>query len=190
MVASMKRDVRAVKSYKKLLLEVRAMMGQSGESAFHRAKKLVEIFNDGDFRADNATLDDHGLAEILDGYCEKDLCLNFWNLKAMLEFCPDISRWKTGDLAKLRAEMLEASRSVQQSERPERTIRRATLAELEQVSQDREMVRAKAATLEKEVTAKQTEVERLRQENQSLREKLARAEGRISELERAVKEAK
>ena len=101
-MSTKKASEEAPRGYKKLLLEASALRSQGGKTAYKRAKILTAVFNDQGFRLDNGNVDDFGLAEVLDQYVDDLLASHpFLLLKAMLEYCPDESRWEEGKLGSL-----------------------------------------------------------------------------------------
>jgi hypothetical protein len=84
-------------AYKEKLLECRELRGQAGSSAHRRAVLLTEVYDDPEFRDTNGGLDDFGLADLLSEFIE-DLCLNFFQIKRMLEEFPRRSDWAQGKL--------------------------------------------------------------------------------------------
>ena len=172
-----------VKSWKRSLIECRSLMGQAGESAYHRVQKLLVVFNDGEFRADNGLLDDFEAGEHLDEFTQ-DLALTFIELRALLDHFPKIDRWKTGKLKMMQAEMLAASKQRQNEERQPHTVNRVTKANFEKVEQEAKTYKAALAKVEKERETDSIKIERLERENLELRQEVAHLKGQIAELRR------
>jgi hypothetical protein len=94
--------------YKAALVKLELLRGQAGAAAYDRVKLAAEqIFEDRDFRADLGNFDDFQAGDFLNPYFE-DLCLEFLQLRSMLEFYPERERWAEGKLATMRREMLES----------------------------------------------------------------------------------
>ncbi len=164
-----KASAGATKSYTRLLREASALRSQGGKSAYKRATILTAVFNNQDFRLDNGNVDDFALAEVLDEYVDDLLSSHpFLLLKAMLEFCPDESRWGEGKLGALVKEMRDAGKE------PQREIKRRHKITL-----------AQYAELEEKFKREQTRAKQLVKENAELKAELEKAERRIKRLERS-----
>lgn len=169
-------------SYKKLLLDAKRLLGKAGSGAHQRAKLLVAVFNDRDFRADHGNLDDFQAADQLDQYVA-DLCLGFLELKAMLEHFPNEDRWKKGDLKRMHAEMLAANRPAPQRDDAPRVRRTVKLAEFDQVAAEKRRYETQATSYASELTRLREKVVALEKERDLLRNELQSAEQRITELQ-------
>lgn len=168
-MSTKKASAGATKNYTKLLHEASALRSQGGKSAFKRAKILTAVFNNQDFRLDNGNVDDFALAEVLDEYVDDLLSSHpFLLLKAMLEFCPDESRWGEGKLGALMKEMRDAGQE------PQREVKRRHKITL-----------AQYAELEEKFKREQTRAKQLVKENTELKAELEKAARRIKRLERA-----
>lgn len=170
------------KRWKQLLAKAREMRGQSGLKAYDRAQDLVEVFNDRDFRAERGNVDDLKAAKKLDQYVG-DLCCEFLELRDMLSYYPSRDQWGDGNLAKMKREMYEAHRKSKRDSEAEAepiTRTRPTLAEYKDLKKEADELKVRTKYQADEVAL-------LREENHRLRTELARAEGRIQELERIVK---
>jgi hypothetical protein len=169
-VSTKKASEEAQRGYRKLLLEASALRSQGGKSAYERAKLLTAVFDDQDFRLDNGNVDDFGLAAVLDQYVDDLLSRHpFLLLKAMLEYCPDESKWEEGKLGSLIKEMREAGQE------PQRDVKRRHKITLKQF-----------AELEEKFKREQTRVKQLQKENAELKEELEKAQKRLKRLERGV----
>jgi hypothetical protein len=169
-VSTKKVSEEAPRSYKKLLVEALALRSQGGKTAYKRAKILTAVFSDQDFRLDNGNVDDFGLAAVLDQYVDDLLASHpFLLLKAMLEYCPDESKWEEGKLGSLAKEMREAGQE------PQREVKRRHKITLEQY-----------AEIEEKFKREQTRVKQLQKENAELRDELDKAQKRLKRLERGV----
>ena len=167
-MSTKKASEEAPKGYKKLLLEASALRSQGGKSAYQRAKILTAVFNDHAFRLDNGNVDDLGLAAVLDQYVDDLLSSHpFLLLKAMLEFCPDESRWGEGKLRILIKEMRDAGHE------PQREVKRRHKITLKQY-----------AELEGKLKREQTRLKQLQKENSELKADLEKAQKRLRRLER------
>ena len=169
-MSTKKASAEAPKGYKKLLLEASALRSQGGKSAYKRAKILTGVFSDKDFRLDNGNVDDFELAKALNQYVDDLLASQpFLLLKALLEFCPDESRWEDGKLSTLVKEMRESG------EGPQREVKRRHKITLKQYAQ-----------LEERYKREQARVKQLRMENTELKTELDKAQKRLRRLERGV----
>lgn len=175
------------KNYKQLIIQAREMRGQSGLSAYDRAKILVDVFNDRDFRTDVGNVDDFGAADALDQYVD-DLCVSFLQLKAMFEHFPNREQWKEGMLFQMHAEVIEKGK--QAPEGPTRTRKSVTTKEYEKVVEEKQAASTRAEYLNKELEAARKRIDELTSENRELAEKYARAEGRIGALEEMLAKKK
>jgi hypothetical protein len=160
-------NVKEIKqqSYKQQLLECLALRQQGGKSAYKRAKILLFVYNDNDFRLDHNNFDDDKLANILDTYVE-DLAIRFWHLKALLEYFPDEHQWAEGRLRSMLEEM-QTAQDVQQT-KPIQRRKTATVAEVEALKKQLTHEKARCQRLLKENIA-------LREENQQLKQRLKKA---------------
>ena len=114
-------------------------------------------------------MDDFDLATVLNQYVDDLLSSHpFLLLKAMLEFCPDESRWEEGKLSGLIKEMREAGHE------PQREVKRHHKITLAQYAQ-----------LEEKFKREQIRVKQLQKENTELKAELQKAEKRLRRLERA-----
>lgn len=146
----------STKMYKERLLDARKLRGKSGVKAYDRAKLLVVVFDDGEFRQDCGNLDDFRAAELLDEYVD-DLCIGFLDLRAMLAHYPRRRQWADGRLAKMLREMVRATETaLPSSARPPRVAIAETRKQLEQ---QLEVARREKAKLE---YAKHDEIAQLR----------------------------
>ena len=167
-MSTKKASEEARKGYKKLLSEALALRSQGGKTAYKRATILTAVFNDQGFRLDNGNVDDLELATVLDQYVDDLLASHpFLLLKAMLEYCPDESRWAEGQLGNLIKEMREAGKE------PQREVKRRHKITLQQY-----------AELEEKFKREQTRVKQLQKENTELKAELEKAEKRLRRLER------
>ncbi|HUW59385.1 MAG TPA: hypothetical protein VMZ06_00140 [Candidatus Bathyarchaeia archaeon] len=155
--------------YKAALLKLGEMRGQSGSAAFDRATLAVTVFDDRDFRADLGNVDDFRAGQALDPYFE-DLCLEFLQLRALLEHYPEREQWAAGRLATMRREML-AARSTTGSDGQSH------------LSRPRPSWKTKAKALEQQLTKVQGGSRKTSREATSLRAQLDQAKARIRELE-------
>lgn len=179
--------------YKALLLKCQELRGQAGAAAYDRAKMLVQVFDSQAWRADASPkagqlLDDLDAGRLLDAYVE-DLALGFLDLRAMLEHFPEREQWAQGLLKRMHAEMLAARETTEEQPARKRSV--VTKQELEAVENERDHLKARADYLTRDIAEVKDELKEARQqvksleaENRQLRESLARADGRISELER------
>jgi hypothetical protein len=168
-----KKSEATEKGYKKLLLECLALRKKGGKSAYQRIIKLVEVFNDDDFRLDNGSVDDLELGEILDQYLE-DIILDgeggvFWKLKAMLDEFPDEEHWSEGKLRTMYVEMMNQRKKKRIKETQPRNT--ATIAEV--------------ADLKAQLRAEKARNRRLQKENATLKQKLRVATREITRLKAA-----
>lgn len=173
-------------TWQKSLAQSREMRGTSGGLLYERMVLLNNVFLDGDWRLRQGQLDESELMALLDGEVA-DVFLPFGELREMLLFAPERAQWTDGNLVKLRAAMHQSradARKAQQGERP--TPRRVTKEELKAVEDEKAKVEMRASYLEGEAKSWAEKCRELEEENRQLQRELARAEGRISELERIV----
>ena len=169
-MSTKKASEEASQGYKKLLLEASALRSQGGKSAYKRAMILTGVFSDDGFRRDNGNVDDFGLAAVLDQYVDDLLASHpFLLLKALLEFCPDESRWEEGKLSTLVKEMREAGQE------PQREIKKRHKISLEQYAQ-----------LEEKFKREQARVKQLQRENHELKTELEKTQKQLKRLGRGV----
>jgi len=162
--------------YKQLLIQAGRMQAKTRD----RIKLLVEVFEDGQFRADLGGADDVQAAKVLDGYV-KDLAITFLESHAVLMRFPDAEDWKSGDLRGMYQTVRDESRALRdEDENGRKSPRRITIIEHEKIV-------AENSELEGRNKYLQSEVNHLRTENASLREQIATLKGRLTELERIAK---
>ncbi len=101
--------------YKKIILKLKEMRGQSGEAAFDRTTEMLELFVDREFRLDTG-YDDHAAGDFLDELAD-DLCVKFLQLKELIGFYPSRSQWKDGKLGSMYRHMKEAREKVAKEQR-------------------------------------------------------------------------
>jgi hypothetical protein len=162
-------------SYKKLLTECSQLREASVASAFRRTTLLCQVFDNDEFRADIHAVDDHAVAEFLDGYVS-DLALSFLELRAVLQAFPNEADWQKHGLVELYRQASEAR--TDRGAAP-RTCRRATIRELDKAREEASANKKWAEHLENERKT-------LADENRELRLEIARLRGRIEELERIL----
>ena len=155
------------RAYKKLLIEALALRAQGGKSAYQRAKLLVQVYQDRDFRAEAGNVDDFRAAEVLDEYVE-DLALQFLELKSMIEHFPKESQWGEGKLRSMYREVMEAGGE------PEREVQRRHKITLEQY-----------AELEEKWKKELARNRQLQKENVQLKSELDQVQTRLRRLEKA-----
>lgn len=177
MNSTLPTSASSMHTYKDLLLEARKLRGRAGLKAYDRAVLLCRVFEDGQFREECGNLDDFRAAELLDDYVD-DLCLGFFDLRAMLDFYPRRKQWSRGALGKMHRQMLTAKTGDEKCSRPSRSISSQTRKQLEMAL---ESARREKARLE---ALRHDEVEQLRQriaeleaENQRLTERIRQLEG-------------
>jgi len=168
-------------AWKKKLFKSRELRGKTAEIVYDRITLLVEIYDDDQFRQDSGDPDDLSAATLLDAEVG-DLCADFLELRCVLDSFPNKGDWTDKNLKKLVAAALDGSRTRRKSKKSER--RTVTLKEHEKIQVKAGEAEARAAQLGRVLDESQKDMETLRQENQSLREDLAEARGRIRELER------
>lgn len=174
------------KPYKTLLIEARRLREEAGSNAYERAKLLVGVFADSDFRADYQQYDDAKLAEELDQYVD-DLALDFLQLKALYERFPSSSDWEDGRINKLYRTLIEEKANEQRRKanndvRP--VVERVTKKDVAQLRDQLQRAEVRVGENALRAETAENEVQSLRAENAALKAKIARLEGRIEELER------
>lgn len=173
-------------SYKQLLIEAKKLHGKAGLGAYQRAKILVQVFDDRDFRADHGNLDDFQAADLLSEHVS-DLCLGFLELRAMLAHFPSEADWKNGNLRRMHAEMLEANRPVREPATPQarRTVK---LSEHEKVVSELRQAESRVSNYTSELTRLREKCAALEQEVAALRRQNKADAERIAELESLLEE--
>jgi hypothetical protein len=142
-----------------LLTEARELRGQGGIGAYKRAKLLVEVFDDADFKLEFGIVDDFDAAAKLNVFVE-DLCLGFFELRDLLATYPNQSQWEEGRLKTMYDDMVaERSKPEKQEAKPRA---RATLAQLAAAE-------AQIADLTQRLKKAQAKIKALEAENQELR---------------------
>jgi len=171
-------------SYKTLLLEARKLRGEAGGNAYRRARILVEVFDNRDFRNSVGAMDDFETAGFLDAEIE-DLCLGFMELREMLWCFPDEKDWADGRLRTLYDKCV-SMRSEAKEDKPARTVNRVTKKEFEAVEQERDHHKARSNFLEAENSRQVSILDQYKARIDELEKDNARLRGRIEELERQL----
>lgn len=173
----MAKEKPADEGYKKKLLQCKELRGEAGFTAYERARLLVDVFDDRDFRADLGNVDDWKAAKALDEYVE-DLCIKFLGLRAMLEHFPRKDEWKEGKLATMYQQVVDGRSEPEQTTQERR---RATLEDLERLEQQAKKWKEQADTLKGQLKGVQDELKQrdekiaqLTRENDDLRAQLSR----------------
>ena len=172
-------------TYKELLIQVREMRGASGINAYRRAKMLVEVFNDRNFRFDYGQVDDFKAIEILDDYVQ-DLAFGFAGVRALLEHYPNEIDWKEGKLKRMYDDMLKERERVgrEQAAKVGRKKRRGSVSQVdydslkllhENASSEKKRLQDRCDKLVAENRHLKAENERLRNENSELKRQLSQA---------------
>lgn len=175
---------RSEATYKAKLLNAKSMRGKGGFAAYDRVTLLNSVFDDRDFRADIGDVDDFRAAAVLSDYTE-DLAFKFLELRAMLGYYPERAQWKDGKLRTMYEEMRVAQRAADADPRKRsRTV--VTREQYDAVSADKDHAEARAKFLDGELARSRDRIADLERENGDLKHALARAEGRIEELERRI----
>lgn len=175
------------KKWELILKEVESLVGGSNVLLFDRVTKLQAVYDDPEFRRFHGDVID-AMDEHLDKYVG-DYGLSFSDLTLVLRYYPARVQWETGQLREMLAMSLDRRDSERKSDKPavERKRSVVTHKEFEAVQKQAEQEATRAKSLASELADRRSEVERLRDENRELTRQLARAEGRISELERMLK---
>lgn len=167
-----------------LMHRVKEIRGKSNALLFDRAKLLVEIWNDGDYLAFH-----NGSVDKAESFLDAELGdfgLGFFDVKAMLESFPRRVEWSEGKLREMLATALAKADEARRSRAPETAAARPRVTRKEVEAVEAEKVKAvqRGDYLESEVESLRRKNDELTAENRRLTAELARAEGRISELER------
>lgn len=173
------------KKWELVLKEVESLIGHSNGVLFDRVLKLQSVYDDPAFRLHHKEVEDD-IHDHLDKFLG-DYGISFADASLMLRYYPAKSQWEFGKVR----EMLAESMDRRDAERPQAAAPRkrsvVSHKEFEQVQKQVEQETVRSKALASELADKRTELEQLREENKRLTRELARAEGRISELERMVK---
>ena len=162
-------------NYKQLLIQASELRTTAGKSAWKRATILCQVFDDSAFRADCGNIDDFRAAAILDDYVE-DLCLGFFELRAMLKRFPKQGQWREGRLLRMYQEVLKDN----DKSSPERLPRVPTAETKKELAKQLEVARQEKARIESE---RKTVEETLRETIVELEEENAQLRARVAELE-------
>lgn len=160
-VKTLSPKATSVAPYKKLLIKAERLRGKGGEAAYERAKILVAVFNDTDFRLDNGNIDDFKAAEALDDYVQ-DLCLSFRQLQDLLTYYPEKAQWSEGKLRSMHDEILSQRSTPEKAVKPRRS---ASLAQVQSLEKENEQL---AYQLKKA----QKRIKQLEDENAHLKSRL------------------
>ena len=176
------RTVKMSKSmtdYKRMLQHASELKSQGLDKLFMRIQLLVTVFEDHEFRANGA--DDFALASILDKYVD-DTALGFLELRAVLQVFPNCEQWKKVPLRKMYQEALERHspsnrKNVDEIKEPEKRISPVvSRKQFESVVKDLEQSQKLTVQIK-------SEIDELREENQSLKKEIVRLEYQVEELE-------
>lgn len=180
----------SISGYKKLLIEAKRLVGQAGLAAYDRATLLNKVFEDPAFRADTGAVDDYALGEVLDAYVS-DLAVDFMELKNLLDHFPNREAWGTGNLKRMRVEMIAARREASRAEREQAgetiTRTRRTHQEFKELEHEKDVAERQLESSRRDNESLVQEVARLKKEAADLRIENAQLTGRITELERVLK---
>lgn len=169
-------------TYKKTLLKVRELLSAARRDLHAIVTNLVAVFNDRDFRADNGNADDFKAADVLNEFLG-DWRLKFLDAKALLEEFPKAADWETTTVDA----MLDQVRQRRQpEEKAKKTFHRVTQKEFEQEQEQRKSAESRAKFQAEMANERAKTIDELLAENAQLKRDLARAEGRIEELERQL----
>lgn len=169
---SKKQSPDSPKRYKTLLLEVKTLHAAIGHKAFEIAVRLVEVFEDREFRADLGNVDDFKAADVLDGYCCA-LPLDFFELRDLLQRYPDQKDWAAGDLKKMFARMLQEKEQSARADTQKQSRKVITRKQHEAMCEEMNRWKSRAHFLGKEVQELKARIVELEAENGSLRKQLA-----------------
>lgn len=175
------RRAEAESTWGQKIAKAREIRGRSMGLLYDRASLLAEVYEDPDFLATFASTDD--AIDALDIEVADSSCI--WiELYGVLKMFPDRKQWVSGKLQDLRAqrEVAEKERRAAANldvDAPQRKRTTATVREVEEARKE-----AEVATRRVESQGKQ--IERLLAENESLKAELAKAYGRIEELEKLL----
>lgn len=175
----------AKKKWENVLVEVKQLLAESRANLFEAVTRIVAVYDDTDFRAHHSdkidAMESH-LNEFL-----ADFDLTYGEAALILKYYPARDQWRTNSLRTMLAESVTRRDSESRRDAPVRPApRRIKVEEFEAVQKRFDQESARANSLAQTVQTKDDIINELRQENQRLTRELARAEGRISELERAL----
>lgn len=177
--------------WEQLLHKVKEIRGKSNGLLFDRTKLLVAIWNDGEYLAFHG-----GDIDKAEAYLDAevgDYGLTFFDVKAIYENFPKRDAWTAGKLREMLATALQKAaearreRSRESGVEAPRTVHRIAKKELDAAVTERDTAIKRSEFLGSEVESLRNKVAELSEENRRLTAELARAEGRIAELERFAK---
>lgn len=171
-------------NYKKRVAELERLKAAGINSIYDRTVHLKALMFDQDYRAALGNLDDFQMSEYLDSYVS-DSALTVLELLAVLERFPKCDQWQETSLRDLYKDAV--SRSDAETEKASRPRRGVTIKEheraLEKIDELEYSVKASSECLDE----KDALIRELREQVQELTVQLAKADGRIQELERQLK---
>lgn len=175
----------AKKKWETLLNEATAMIQQSRENLFDAVTNLVAVMADEDFLSYHGGVLDKAeamLDALLVGYD-----LSYQEAALMLKYFPAREQWRTKGIRELLNESIDRRDAESKANKPERSKpRRVSLEEFAKLQEQIEAECKTTARLSQKLAESETERKSLEQKIRDLTRELARAEGRIVELERMV----
>lgn len=168
------------------LKEVDRLIAGSNASLFDRAVLLQEVYDDPGFRQFHGAKED-AMHDQLDAKLG-DYGITFADASLMLRYFPAKASWQTSHIRNMLAEAMDRRDAERRPAAAVVARQRATVTRKEHEALQKRLGEeaTRAAALAREIADSRTELERLRDENRRLAAELARAEGRIVELERAL----
>lgn len=173
-------------SWSQKISKARILRSKGAALNFERIAILAEVYRDEEFLAE------HGELEALSLLDEEvaDLCADFKTLLSVYERFPRKTDWENKPLQKLVAQVLDEqaqARRQASGEKPPRHRASVSVKQHEETVKEKEIAETRAKSLAEELIDARRRIKELESENQELRQDVARANGRIAELERIAK---
>ena len=173
------------KKWELLLTEVKNLLADSRGNMCDAVERLVQVFRDTDYLAFHGDNLD-AAQEHLDTFLA-DFDLTFAEAELIYKYYPTREQWRTTSLRTMLAESMNRRDTSQRPEAGDATKKSRTVIsrkDFEKVQQQLSQEVARSKSLVDQLADAMAETARLSKENRELVRQLARAEGRISELER------
>lgn len=168
-------------NYKQIELEIQDFVKQGQHTAWEIATRCVKLLNESDSYAQSVGLKPECVVAHLDGYL-KNYAVDLESVITILQVFPVKSQWNKSLLDLLvDAEKIIKKSQKEASESEKAPRKMATLAELKEA-------RKRIEELESRLAEANSQIQKLSQDNESLREQLATTKGQMSELRRASRE--
>lgn len=173
------------KKWELLLVEVKNLLAESRGNLCDAVERMLTVFRDPEYLAFHGDKLDAAQAH-LDTFLA-DFDLTYSEAELIYRYYPSREQWRTTSLRTMLAESMErrdASQRAEPGAAPKKSRAVISRKDFEKVEQQLAQEVTRNRSLADELADTRSELTRVLQENRELMRQLARAEGRIAELER------